>query len=147
MNNSEIQNPQIESSSFIRMLACSVFSTLRLRILYCKHAPKLGGKQIRDRFFERVKGTDHIWICQCGAKRSVKGSGYTNFVAHVNDPHLEANKILETEFSCQSDSFRSHEAFLNLSYTSKAFTIHGWIATFLNRCQSNHNKTYPLPDI
>ena len=90
-------------------------------------SPKLGGKLIRDRFFKRGESTDHIWICQCGAKRSAKGSGYTNFVAHVRDAHLKAYKTLETEFSSQSDSFRSHESFLNFSSTSKAIKIHGWI--------------------
>ncbi len=51
------------------------------------------GKKVRDTFFKLVEGTGDVWVCRCGTKRKVKGSGYTNFATHVQSQHPAEHRI------------------------------------------------------
>lgn len=46
-------------------------------------AQKLSGKLMRDAFFKEDEDDPSNWTCCCGAKRRVKGSGYSNFISHI----------------------------------------------------------------
>ncbi len=62
------------------------------------------GKKVRDTFFKLVEGTDDIWVCRYGTKRKVKGSGYTNFVTHVQSQHPAERSALLADLSIATSS-------------------------------------------
>lgn len=95
---------------------------------------------MRELFFSQSDTDPKTWICRCGKKRKVTGSGYTNLVTHIRNDHptqyIEAgngadtspptpvsydnrtNIRADTAFSCQSKSFL---------WKPNTVKVHGWL--------------------
>ncbi len=62
------------------------------------------GKKVWDTFSKPVEGTGDVWVCRRGTKRKVKGSGYTNFVTHVQSQHPAEHSALLADLSIATSS-------------------------------------------
>lgn len=52
----------------------------------------LSGKRVRDLFYTQDIIDANMWLCRCGKKRKVTGTGFTNLVNHVRELHPEEFK-------------------------------------------------------
>ncbi len=81
---------------------------------------RIDGKKDRDAFFTRDETDLTNWACRCGKTRTVKGTGYSNFLSHVQASHGEAlAESLRTDGSTEfSSSSRKSNFDKNLFFTN-----------------------------
>ena len=100
-------------------------------LLHCNIPMK--GKKVRDTFFTRDEEDDTKWTYRCGKVHKVKGSGYTNFVTHVQSFHPEAyaelirtdgwNKFSVTSTRSDRSSIAKNNSFLPNLFESMDLSI------------------------
>ncbi len=90
---------------------------------------RIDGKKVRDAFFTRDETDLTKRACRCGKRRTVKGTGYSNFLSHVQANHDEAlPEFLRTDGSTESSSsLRKSNLGKNLFFTNKIVQLHGII--------------------
>ncbi len=81
------------------------------------------GKKVRDTFFKFVESADDVWVCRCGTKQNVKGSGYTNFVTHVVSQHPAEHSALLAYLSIATS--RQSKSLDLLYYSKEAVHVYG----------------------
>lgn len=90
---------------------------------------KLTGKRIAEIFFTRDPSIDQTWVCRCGKRRKITGTGYSNLLNHVKEKHpveyQEAESGATVQESAQSSQNSTVTCFLWKPNTVK---VHGWLS-------------------
>lgn len=98
---------------------------------------KITGKRIRDIFFSQGPDDSNSWVCKCGRKRRVTGTGYSNFISHVRDCHkfeyeAACNGAVSRDNGNQTNEISTQEKHSEISDSSflwKPLTVNicGWM--------------------
>lgn len=88
------------------------------------------GRRLRDAFFTPTSDGDRKWECRCGVIRKSGGSGYTNFVQHIQSRHQNEFATFRENDSTGGSSFTQSITTVDTStflWSKKCTNIHGWI--------------------
>lgn len=93
---------------------------------------RISGKRVRDAFFSQDAADCKSWICRCGKKRRVTGTGYTNFVNHVREMHpVELNSLCNGATTTASTASTSRDATSSVPeiflWKRNAVKVNGWM--------------------